>query len=311
MLYQLSYISFLNSVSQITHDSNSWSGRRESNPRPTAWKAVTLPLSYSRSIPAQRTFTRSRSRHPAPAYIPTLDSSRLRPLNASISLAPVSLFRAALRSCTKVRTAKKAKISKAAKRIFLVQRQPFQHAQHAVNRQVPPTASFRVSHITGRRCRQRTNRWRAECWCTGVDSNHRTPQGRTDLQSVGFNRSPTCARPDSTVERRRDANKGLRTKTPKLSKIRFEHIRRPKHHSGDSACKHATVTGAQDISRRPRRRIHRRVRSGVDCIIANGRALSASTRPRARPKKFPPRQSAGTLANARVPGKQLGAGEGI
>src|SRR6185312_3843104 len=25
-----------------------WSGRRESNPRPTAWKAVTLPLSYSR-----------------------------------------------------------------------------------------------------------------------------------------------------------------------------------------------------------------------------------------------------------------------
>ena len=25
-----------------------WSGRRESNPQPTAWKAVTLPLSYSR-----------------------------------------------------------------------------------------------------------------------------------------------------------------------------------------------------------------------------------------------------------------------
>src|SRR5579872_7043654 len=29
-----------------------WSGRRGSNPRPTAWKAVTLPLSYSRlSVP--------------------------------------------------------------------------------------------------------------------------------------------------------------------------------------------------------------------------------------------------------------------
>src|SRR5580704_237630 len=27
---------------------NLWSGRRESDPRPTAWKAVTLPLSYSR-----------------------------------------------------------------------------------------------------------------------------------------------------------------------------------------------------------------------------------------------------------------------
>ena len=28
-----------------------WSGRRGSNPRPTAWKAVTLPLSYSRFAP--------------------------------------------------------------------------------------------------------------------------------------------------------------------------------------------------------------------------------------------------------------------
>ena len=27
-----------------------WSGRRGSNPRPTAWKAVTLPLSYSRLV---------------------------------------------------------------------------------------------------------------------------------------------------------------------------------------------------------------------------------------------------------------------
>ena len=33
-----------------------WSGRRGSNPRPTAWKAVTLPLSYSRDsrIPKYR-----------------------------------------------------------------------------------------------------------------------------------------------------------------------------------------------------------------------------------------------------------------
>src|SRR5690242_16103433 len=31
-------------------DEAPWSGRRESNPRPTAWKAVTLPLSYSRSL---------------------------------------------------------------------------------------------------------------------------------------------------------------------------------------------------------------------------------------------------------------------
>ena len=30
------------------HVPRRWSGRRGSNPRPTAWKAVTLPLSYSR-----------------------------------------------------------------------------------------------------------------------------------------------------------------------------------------------------------------------------------------------------------------------
>jgi hypothetical protein len=32
-----------------TRSKHCWSGRRDSNPQPTAWKAVTLPLSYSRS----------------------------------------------------------------------------------------------------------------------------------------------------------------------------------------------------------------------------------------------------------------------
>ena len=32
-------------------------------------------------------------------------------------------------------------------------------------------------------------------WCTGKDSNLRTSLGGTDLQSVGFNHSPTCAQP--------------------------------------------------------------------------------------------------------------------
>lgn len=27
-----------------------WSGRRDSNPRPSAWEADTLPLSYARSV---------------------------------------------------------------------------------------------------------------------------------------------------------------------------------------------------------------------------------------------------------------------
>src|SRR5580658_1692859 len=50
-------------------------------------------------------------------------------------------------------------------------------------------------------------------WCTGKDSNLRTSLGGTDLQSVGFNHSPTCAKnpgrcgrcaPSSTVQERRN-----------------------------------------------------------------------------------------------------------
>src|SRR5205085_12586907 len=40
-----------NFLRKLTPQPEFWSGRRESNPRPTAWKAVTLPLSYSRQIP--------------------------------------------------------------------------------------------------------------------------------------------------------------------------------------------------------------------------------------------------------------------
>jgi hypothetical protein len=35
--------------------------------------------------------------------------------------------------------------------------------------------------------------WSNIIWCTGKDSNLRTSLGGTDLQSVGFNHSPTCA----------------------------------------------------------------------------------------------------------------------
>ena len=43
-----SYVVLNNAPALLLRPSNLWSGRRESNPRPTAWKAVTLPLSYSR-----------------------------------------------------------------------------------------------------------------------------------------------------------------------------------------------------------------------------------------------------------------------
>lgn len=38
------YLKFLLNVNRI----GKWSGKRDSNPRRTAWEAVTLPLSYSR-----------------------------------------------------------------------------------------------------------------------------------------------------------------------------------------------------------------------------------------------------------------------
>ena len=42
---------------------------------------------------------------------------------------------------------------------------------------------------------------RAKIWCTGKDSNLRTSQGGADLQSAGFNHSPTCALAVSVEQR--------------------------------------------------------------------------------------------------------------
>jgi hypothetical protein len=61
-------------LAQRQYASEGWSGRRGSNPRPTAWKAVTLPLSYSRlrgSLPHSLAATAGQARrsifplHPA------------------------------------------------------------------------------------------------------------------------------------------------------------------------------------------------------------------------------------------------------
>ena len=88
-LCQLSYIGL-----GIKPCGGGWSGRRGSNPRPTAWKAVTLPLSYSRRRARQlhclalrrvhpprfRTAfrrIRQRSLPPKPALLPGPPSSQL------------------------------------------------------------------------------------------------------------------------------------------------------------------------------------------------------------------------------------------
>ena len=61
-LCQLSYIGLTSCSQPLGGDT--WSGRRGSNPQPTAWKAVTLPLSYSRQKSRARRL--GSSNEPAP-----------------------------------------------------------------------------------------------------------------------------------------------------------------------------------------------------------------------------------------------------
>ena len=165
MLYQLSYISLALLTLQPLNIlragfsprgiclCNFWSGRRESNPRPTAWKAVTLPLSYSR--PA---ITVARYSSVAPA----IDSAR--------SCCSFLLW-------LHVRTANIARIASARQpESLIVDRDPRQHHQH------------------GERAQGHPQPLHSESWCTGEDSNLRSPLGAADLQSAAINHSATCAR---------------------------------------------------------------------------------------------------------------------
>src|SRR5581483_7349204 len=69
-----------------------WSGRRESNPRPTAWKAVTLPLSYSRIPSAAFRFEvprlRSGFRQQAPASLTPAKRLNLEGCDSTTELLP-------------------------------------------------------------------------------------------------------------------------------------------------------------------------------------------------------------------------------
>src|ERR1043165_6437151 len=60
----------------------SWSGRRDSNPRPTAWKAVTLPLSYSRDLGGERRIRTSVGQGPADLQSAAFDRSAISPEKA-------------------------------------------------------------------------------------------------------------------------------------------------------------------------------------------------------------------------------------
>src|SRR5262245_17292297 len=65
--------------------SEGWSGRRGSNPRPTAWKAVTLPLSYSRLRARRLACHRALATSRYGGASPPLPFNQLVPANAPLA----------------------------------------------------------------------------------------------------------------------------------------------------------------------------------------------------------------------------------
>jgi hypothetical protein len=59
--------------------------------------------------------------------------------------------------------------------LLIAERRPGQHSESDVN------------------CKRNGQAIQNKYWCTGKDSNLRTSLGGADLQSAGFNHSPTCA----------------------------------------------------------------------------------------------------------------------
>ena len=60
-------------------------------------------------------------------------------------------------------------------------------------------------------------KWCNVFWCTGKDSNLRTSLGGTDLQSVGFNHSPTCAQTAGRSRRRASSSRQSRESADRSS----------------------------------------------------------------------------------------------
>jgi hypothetical protein len=82
-------------------------------------------------------------------------------------------------------------------------------------------------------------------WCTGKDSNLRTSLGGTDLQSVGFNHSPTCAktlgrcgclahRPTPQTKRNPPSDSKPRTTFLRTGKPRIAHQTREDHYTPEN-----------------------------------------------------------------------------
>src|SRR5271165_4968667 len=72
------------------------------------------------------------------------------------------------------------------------------HRQHRQGRQpefLIVDRNQRQNHQHGERTQGHPELLHSESWCTGEDSNLRSPLGAADLQSAAINHSATCARP--------------------------------------------------------------------------------------------------------------------
>jgi hypothetical protein len=97
---------------------------------------------------------------------------------------------------------------------IIAQRSKRQPTQHRIRNQ----RHRQATHIPAQTAREQRrphggcagHRPALQTWCTGKDSNLRTSLGGTDLQSVGFNHSPTCAQNLRAIQPRSPASAGRR-----------------------------------------------------------------------------------------------------
>ena len=97
---------------------------------------------------------------------------------------------------------------------------PRPHREHRQNRQRSQPKSLIVDgdpgqkHQHGNRAQCHPQPLHSESWCTGEDSNLRSPLGAADLQSAAINHSATCARLTEPIARSGIANPAIKEPPP-------------------------------------------------------------------------------------------------
>src|ERR1700690_1198585 len=142
-------------------------------------------------------------------------------------------------------------------------------------------------------------------WCTGKDSNLRTSLGGTDLQSVGFNHSPTCAktfgrcglRSNQQTPYARAARKHSgQTRGPQQHKAKLHDSRRLYSQDVTRETLFATQGNQGFAHKTPRRSLHAG-KMRMECV---GKTCCAATKSAATGRK-----------TRRLSNSLPGAGEGI